>query len=390
MPVIDPAVVNQANQVLTNGGYAQKLAFLRQYPVCPPSNYQGGTHQLTVTAKSPFGAAGDTRAKKFLSKKKLASAEDRVAFIKFEAMHSPSPEEGSLTFKVKYASDLPQDNDRIGYTPIWFLPWESGFMWKIPIDSNAISPTLQVGVGSTAIPNPDLFFTAAINGCSVFARGNQDSPRVYHGGAEQNEIAEIKSQLGNAFWNAMGGNAEGMWLNLFKGLQPDAHNPASLAPIGGQHKQGFFGEINKNQYVKQTAMGAPVISPLSQRPGLPAWAQNQPSTQLALTVENYLTTSFTYMNIRVEEVSPWGCVFGMRNGNNWEFYLQTNATVKYFSLRTKKRFFKKNKVVAEGQLDGQGQPTQWAKAQSIHFGTQQFFPGANGHAMVPLNSFRFF
>jgi len=26
-------------------------------------------------------------------------------------------------------------------------------------------------------------------------------------------------------------------------------------------------------------------------------------------------------------VNPWGCVMGIRTGNNWEFFLQENATV---------------------------------------------------------------
>ncbi|MGH9454083.1 MAG: hypothetical protein ACRD2O_08960, partial [Terriglobia bacterium] len=209
---------------------------------------------------------------------------------------------------------------------------------------------------------------------------------VYHGGAEQNEIAAIKTRLGNAFWNQMGGNAEGMWLNVFQGLGVQHGNlvlPPNPAP------KANFGEINKNQYVKQTITGQPVVSPLSQRASLPLVDQNQPSTQLGVVLEQYLTSSFTYANIRVEEVAPWGCVFGLRNGNNWEFYLQTNATVKYFTTRITGRFKKKTKYDV-GQPDALGNPTQWAKAQSVNFGTQQFFPGAHGHAMVPLNSFRFF
>lgn len=388
MPVADPALIARANQVLKTGNYAQKLAFLKEVPICPPSNYaHGGAHRIAATEESPFGA-GDTRTKKYLSKKKLGRTEDRIAFIKFKAREAASGEPGSLTFDLKYSSDLPNDADRTDYIPIWFLPWESGFMWKITLESAATTPTITVGAATTtAIPNPELFFTAAINGCSVFARGNTTTPRIYHGGAEQNEIAEIRNQLGNALWNQLGGNAEGMWLNVFQGLgvQQGAlalrHAPPKAADVS-------VGEINKNQYVKETMGGQTVLSPLSMRPGLPTADADQPSTLLGVTLENYLLNNGAYRNIRVEEVSPWGCVFGLRNGNNWEFYLQTNATVKYFTIR-RTGFFKK-KTKYDGQPDAAGKPTQWAKAQSVNFGTRQFFPGAHPHVMVPLNSFRFF
>ncbi|MGH9455935.1 MAG: hypothetical protein ACRD2O_18430, partial [Terriglobia bacterium] len=160
MPVADPALIARANQVLKTGNYAQKLAFLKEVPICPPSNYgHTGAHHFQVTKKSPFGA-GDA----FLSKKKLWRRRDRVAFIQFEARPAASGEPGSLTFSLQYSSDLPNDADRTNYIPIWFLPWESGFMWKAPIESNVTMPTVRVGDGSTKIPNPDLFFTAAING----------------------------------------------------------------------------------------------------------------------------------------------------------------------------------------------------------------------------------
>ena len=93
--------------------------------------------------------------------------------------------------------------------------------WKLKIESALANANFVLGPGTTAIPNPDIFFTAAINGCSVFVNGNAADPTVYHGGAEQNEIAAIKNQLGNTFWNMIGGNTEGMWMNLFKGFDVD-------------------------------------------------------------------------------------------------------------------------------------------------------------------------
>ena len=398
----DPATINRANTIMSTGNYAAKLALLRELPVCPPSNYQhGGAHAFAPTLKSPLGVL-DNRATKYLTKKKLTTVSDRVAFIKFKARADASGEPGSIEFELKYAEDLPSDASRVGYIPIWFLPWESGFMWKLKIESSVASPTLNIGAGTTAIANPDVFFTAAINGCSVFARGAAADPSLYHGGAEQNEIATIRNQVGNAFWQQIGGNAEGLWLNLFHGFDmaagplPPGGDPMTL--MGQKHNpakaaDNSVGEVNKNDYVKQSVHGADILSPLSMGKANPA-DRDKPSTIQAVQLENYLTSRPDFSHLRVEEVSPWGCVFGLRNGNNWEFYLQTNATVRYYTIHRKKRFARSTKTSYKGFGDQEyatlGQPMQWPKGQSVNMGTKQFFPGGHGHVAVDPRTFRFF
>jgi hypothetical protein len=263
-------------------------------------------------------------------------------------------------------------------------------MWKLKIESVVASPTLTLGAATTPIANPDLFFTAAINGCSVFVNGAPAAPSVYHGGAEQNEIQSIIAQLGNAFWTSVGGNAEGMWRNLYRGFNVNA--AGDLRPKMGPH--AATAEVNKNQYVKESLNGATVLSPLSMGRPDPA-DQDKPSTLLAVQLEQFILNDPQFRDIRVEEVSPWGCVFGLRNGNDWEFYLQTNATIKYYSIHRQKRFLKKTKTyykgVSDTRYDVLGQPHQWGKGQSVNFGSKQFFPhGAYAHARIDPRSFRFF
>src|SRR5262245_38901674 len=124
MPV-DAATINRANTVMKTGTYANKLALLKEVPICPPSNYShGGAHAFNPTIKSPLGP-GDKSGTTYLSKKKLEDDADRVAFIKFKARTDASGEPGSLEFELKYAEDLNSDAARVNYIPIWFLPWES-------------------------------------------------------------------------------------------------------------------------------------------------------------------------------------------------------------------------------------------------------------------------
>ena len=40
--------------------------------------------------------------------------------------------------------------------------------------------------------------------------------------------------------------------------------------------------------------------------------------------------------IRVKSVKPWGCVFGIRTGLLWKFYLQENVTTRYATLQKQK------------------------------------------------------
>lgn len=52
--------------------------------------------------------------------------------------------------------------------------------------------------------------------------------------------------------------------------------------------------------------------------------------------------------LEIEDVRPWGAVMGLRDAiGNWNFYLQENASVSYYTLRKKKRTFKKDIMVRE-------------------------------------------
>ena len=47
---------------------------------------------------------------------------------------------------------------------------------------------------------------------------------------------------------------------------------------------------------------------------------------------------------RIKEVRPWGCVFGIRTGDDWQFYLQENATIRYTTVKTTGSFLSKKTV----------------------------------------------
>lgn len=169
------------------------------------------------------------------------------------------------------------------HVPVYFLPWESaGAVVRLRIP--------QAGTRAAHLQDPDLFFTAAINGCSVFVEGPANAPEVYHcGGA----TATPSPNDGAAFWRSL--------------LQQSSFAPA----MGG-------GEVNKTDYITEQ--------------GVTAGPLNHGTTQAALAYENWLNANHS-QSLRIQEVRPWGCVMGVRTGGNWTFYLQKNATVSYVVLR---------------------------------------------------------
>lgn len=162
--------------------------------------------------------------------------------------------------------------------PVYFLPWDDrGYIVKLRI------PKL-----TRDNPGPSIFFTAAINGCSVFVQGDPDSPTVYHAGGSTG----IKDPS----------EAARMWRQVLAKHIRDSATASARGSLGG--------EVNKTHYITSTATA---------------------SGKSTTTAEQYERELHRLLDkkgsFRVEYVSPWGCVFGVRTGNDWAFYLQENATV---------------------------------------------------------------
>jgi hypothetical protein len=172
------------------------------------------------------------------------------------------------------------------HVPIYWLPWEDGGIISLTIP--------QKGTGNSPTPDPDRFFTAAINGCSVVVTGNAGNPRVFHCG-------------GSTYQNTSAATAQ-----FWRGL------------VGGLTNRAISGEVNKNMYIAEdgvtvTDKTGRVLKTTQAAKDYHAWLQSNSSK-----------------NLTVEEVRPWGCVMGIRDGNsNWKFYLQENASVEYTILHKK-------------------------------------------------------
>jgi hypothetical protein len=198
--------------------------------------------------------------------------------------------EGADTVKI-----IPT-KDGMGEVPAFFLPWDyRGGTVKLSIPSLAKFELNFWGAnksyggsaigGSQIVKNyPKFFLTAAINGCSVFVTGADTEPTVYHCGKS--------------------------------GDVPDAINMwrETVTKLAGKAADGM-GEANKSHYVKD---------------GVTKDANNYNTTARAMEFTKALNEAYEQRKVRIQEVRPWGAVFGTCNDfGRWTFYLQENATIRY-------------------------------------------------------------
>jgi hypothetical protein len=353
------ALINQANTTVASGNIGQIFNFLSTTPIQPPS---GGLTGLNVDAKAKTATGGNLGDADF-GQVKLLYPMDRIAFIKF--VGDPAFP-ATLSFQVQYATTLRTTASRAGWIPIWFLPWDSKRVLKMKIEDYT-TPTLPAygtgpapAVAIDPLPNPGVFFTAAINGCSVFAIGGTRSPSVYHAGI----TGSMEKQMTATNFTALGGTSEAAWRNLVEGSFFD--NAGNIKPkTPAQHQHGttkqarhpHFGEVNRSDYVAERLTSGKVLS----RGKLPDGAPKL-TTSKAVELEKKLekTNGITEVG-----VNPWGAVFGVRDTTgNWSFYLVKNATIGYKRYR-----WHKLGIIPYNRTKD---PTTY---NVINLGHLQFFPG---------------
>ena len=227
---------------------------------------------------STFKSTGSTHAKTTSVRYAGIKTGKKVAYVEFfkdmvMGGASGAAQEGIGVMRLNASYD-----DTTGGTPIYFLPWDTtGAVIRLVIPRRGVND-----------PDPDIFFTAAINGCSVFFQGTPDHPTVYHAGGSSGESDHNQAAR---FWREA----------LSK------HIAASATALG---RGGIKAEVNKTHYVKT------------------AGTVGNSSTPRAEEYERYLKEKLDKVGkFTVTMVNPWGCVMGIRTGNDWMFYLQENSTV---------------------------------------------------------------
>lgn len=256
------------------------LAYMQKRSICPPDNITGDAHRGETAATlntSGFVPTHTTLNSQPTSIRYARVMRDmKVAYIKMYKDKRKDPnirnDEGVDTIRFKSMFQK-----KSGYIPVYFLPWDvSGAIIRLTIPAKG-----------TLNPDPDIFFTAAINGCSVFIQGAKTSPTIYHAGGDTGQSDHNQAAR---FWR--------------EALSNHINNTASARGRGH-----IMAEVNKTDYIKT-----------------PGTVGNS-TTPRAMQFEAELKRNLDKGNFSVYMVNPWGCVMGIRTGNDWSFYLQENGTV---------------------------------------------------------------
>lgn len=180
-----------------------------------------------------------------------------------------------------------------GGTRIYYLPWKSRRVVHMTLGRKS-----------------DVFFTAALSGCSVLAKGPPDSPTVYHAGIEGSIDAKVMDLVQDAQKGSYGliqaarkKDAPEFWKTL-------------LFELGAAGPDEPLGEINKTHYM--TARGA--------------------HTKRSERFMGQFDRMHSDLGLEVTHASPFGCVFGFRGRRGWELYLQENVVIRYKQTPTRKEF----------------------------------------------------
>jgi hypothetical protein len=360
MPYVSDETVLWANGVLAKGSFHALKSLFTTHPIVPPS---GGINLAAV------GLAGDLPFD--YSKLKIGSAANSIKFIRLRP--NEKNEIGAMTFVLKSPADLPTVASRVGWKPIWWLPWQSCHIPKIKIRSLATDPTIDAGVGIDPIPNPDLFVTAAINGCSVFAVGDTKFPSLYHGGVDGEFSVRDPAETTEEAWRRLLGRTN----------------------KNGKQNYNVQG-VGKTDYISELDADATDVNKRFRYNGAT-------TTRAAAALEQQLEQRGTLTNVMV---SPWGMVFGLRDlAGDWTMTLVKNAFVRYHRIQLihKKRVLSPDKVItrhvgefrANRTYDGSGNLTsppvkkkhltEQAIQNCVSLGYQDFFPGRGAVTMHNLN-----
>jgi hypothetical protein len=161
--------------------------------------------------------------------------------------------------------------------PTWFLPWDSSgavVELTIPLHNRAFQD----------YASPKIFLTAALSGCSVYIKGSPDNPTIYHCGTS--------------------GTAPENSPEFYKRMVMTCKHLGYGAPASGR-----VHGIGKTAYLNRFTGGAQQLED-----------RTLVTSQLEDDVGGLvIATKYT----------RWGSVFGVRTGQNWEFYLQRNVLVEY-------------------------------------------------------------
>jgi len=285
---------------LTAAFNKQPLNFMRQHPVSPANGDVSKGISTVEWALNPDDLTMDEdrgryEGATYYGKTAFGQRLDLSGTIKYMVLKSAGSIYKGNTLQgrpgevLPVLADTPQQHSEASI-PIYWLPWSSLKITETtlpPVPSNLVDPPED--------EYPRFFFTAGVNGCSVFARGDATSPTIFHGG-----LADKLTRNSKDFWR----------------------DQMRMAKTGFEVAK-IKGEVHKGEYM------------------LTDEREKRAARDFVKWMETEQTGAFT-----VELLIGFGCIFGVRFGRHWTLYLQEN------SVMQRTQFFKRKDLTKEEYEDG--------------------------------------
>ncbi len=251
---------------------ADALHFMERHSVVPASEAQGYRARNVQPIEFPGMKIDGNELTTTQIRHTLVGGDQRIAYVHLEQQYN-----GGRGWSYSLMASM---NQKPGWIPAYFLPWdEKGAAVEVNIPDKP--------AGTAEAQHPKLFFTAALSGCSVYVKGTPSEPTVLHCGIGGIFTTPPEFESASDFWDLVIDLSEGFgFSNAYIERQAAVHNRDYMRPKkGGQgaadgHATAFKGKLEAK-----------------------------------------------YADLQFEYVEPWGAVFGIRNGTQWTFYLQENATI---------------------------------------------------------------
>lgn len=298
------------NQLLL-GSEADFLKLVKRYSIHPKDDAGSkGTDVASVKAGPDSARVGlQSQAGNFYVRLAEMAPVDKIAYVKLSlSPRGANTNEGGDTLEVDTSTVA-----KAGYDPVYYLPW----------DISGASIRMTIPAWNPHNNDPNVFMTAAINGCSIYFQGTRNNPTIYHSGGTTNFAKEQINET-VAFWDAL--------MAEFQDYDQQHNiNLGALAPA----------KVNKTHYI---------TDPNTQKTQTNAFTGTTMysfSTQRALKYKALLKRQNALGKLTIREVCPWACVLGRRDANgDWTFYMQENASVVYSQVeRTLPNLFAGKKVL---------------------------------------------
>ncbi len=252
------------------------------------------------------------------------------------------------TARVRFAYEAAE-----GYLPTFYLPWFPNHLYSISLE-----PLEDLEV--------NYFFTAPVDGCSVYVEGETTAPRVYHANAvdfpQSIYNAKTKLDFQKFFDSRTGFMDEGMMsmsskISKKSGKSPPARSVTIDEYQGRSERSDLFPEFGESERRQVRAL-------LGERGKVLIGSDT-------ITVTKRL-----------------GTIFGKRTGGEWEFYLQSRVYVDRITSDYKQNVSRQGYLrYAASWLNPYDYSDWWnqkTRKESFSFprGCGVFWPGGSGGRLV--------